>query len=89
MGRSITCTFSVHTQVGEREYITGAMSLKAARTALLSEIQYAKDNGKPLPTCAYLWAQTARGRKIVGDYDYLEIRPETTTLVGRIVGEPC
>lgn len=84
MGRSVTCTFSVHTQVGTREYITGAMSLKEAKTNLLSEIAYAKENNKPIPTMAYLWAQTARGRNIVGDADYLILREDGSVTRAKI-----
>lgn len=73
MGRSVTCTFSVHTQVGTKEYITGAMSLKQAYSNLMSEYTYQVQNGKPLPECAYIWPQTAAGRKLCKGYDYIKI----------------
>lgn len=79
MGKSVTCTFAVHTQVGEQEYITGAMSIKEGLTNLKSEIQYAKQNWTLVPTKAYLWPQTARGRNLCRGYDYIEILPNGKT----------
>lgn len=75
MGRSITCTFSVHTQVGGTEYITGAMSIKQAFSNLASEAQYYKEKGIVVTT-AHVWAQTRKGEMALKGNDYLTIHTD-------------
>lgn len=74
MGRSVTCTFSVHVATNEGEVIYGAMSIKQARGVMLSEQQYRQEKNLSPVTCARIWAQTSRGRNYLGRYDYAEMK---------------
>jgi len=73
MGRSVTCTYSVHIQFEHSEVIYGAMNLKEAKGVLYSEMQYREEKHQAPPQGANVWAQTKTGEKALHGYDYLHI----------------
>jgi hypothetical protein len=83
MGHSRTCNLELQIDIGDKLLMVGAQSKRDAINQFRSLAPLYK------ATIGYLWAQTAQGRRIIRDTDYLvlELRDNDVIMSGRDVEE--